>query len=66
MSKEVITDPKYLRTKEIEKYLKRIEDAEEKVNQLEEKILSLESKIDSFLKRERKRNECILNDLKGE
>lgn len=66
MSKEVITEPKYLRTKEIELYLKRIEDTEEKVKELEEKFLLLESRVDSFLERERKRNKCILNDLKGE
>ena len=61
-----VNDPKYLRTREINEKLDRIEKAEKAIVDIEKRIDSLEKKIDNFLSFEKEKYKRILNDLKGD
>lgn len=61
-----VNDPKYLRTREINERLERIEKAEKAIVDIEKRIDSLEKKIDKFLSFEKEKYKRISNDLKSD
>lgn len=60
---KLVTDPKYMRTRDINDKLSRIEDAEKAISNLEERMSALEEKVDAFLSYEKEKYKRISDNL---
>ena len=58
--------PRYLKTRQIEKSLSKIDEIEQRQIVLEEKMAELTQKLDEYLEFQKNRRKQILNDLKSE
>ena len=65
-TKKPYPETRYLKTRQIEAYLSKIEEVEQRLITLEKNMTELTQKLDEYLEFQKNRRKQILNDLKSE